>query len=1226
MTADPREARCPYPGLEAFTAENRHFFFGRVNDTQLLISNLYASALTVVYGASGVGKTSVLLAGVVPEVEREGEALIVVHRTWQDAARARALGGELARKVGEALGTAPAIAEGPLDVVAEQLAAAWRRPIFLVFDQFEEYFLYNEPSDDADSLDGELARLVNRRDGSVNVMIVLREDSLAALDRFRHRIPTLLNNLYRLEHLTADDARHAIERPLAVLRARSTTDEGLPVAMEPGLAGAILDDLAALDRGAALTPASGRDAFRVELPFLQVVMERLWLMECRARSPLLRRATFDAAGGAAGIVRQRIQESLDRLDPDAQAIVASVLRHLVTPSGAKIALTMEDLAGYAGVPAEQVEEVVRQLLGSESRILRRVTHPTGDPALTKYEIYHDALGAPLLTWRVQMDRRRAERVRRARRRVRDAVVLLAGLVVVAGGVAASLKRGKDRVEAREIAAMATGQLESDNGRALLLALAAMERSTGENAGEVAMRRALFEPGERLRDTVTTPVERLTTSPDGQWVVGSHGGLGIRLWRMPSLEPVAVPAGIAGAGGVSFDSAGRRLLVVTPRAPTVLTLGDAVQGAPLPRPSGSDGPVTAVDGALLADGTRALVLYDGVGVVEWRHDGQGWREEARTPIGAFEPGALLHSPDERWLAVTGDSAIAIVDRRQLPRVARLLRLPGRRVRQARFVSGTELAVATGTRTIDVFDAGTLAPTESIPLSCEVARFDVAGAEAAGLCGDSGVVLFNVPRQRSQARMGDEPPLVSRSGPITGVTLAPDGRLFAMLPRDDAAPAIWSVLSRTPVTRLRGHGGGAPAIGFLPNSRELVSVGRDSTVRTWEVVSAVQRIGDGEFTAGRARVVLDDGATRAGMVGPYGVQLWDIARGQAVVEAPVMLGVPVVAIPRTGDRIATIGEGTQVQEFTPDDTRPATRWDASEGLPTSRSRFRDPFDAETALGYLADGRSLLVTAVDGRVGQPTVSWIVRVDAAGGGSAEVARVAGEVAALASDSAGTRVAIAGREGEVQVRTLAGDSVVGGSWRHDGGATTVAFGGARAVASGGRAGEVQLARASEAGFAPAVTLGKHDRAVTQLAFDRPAAVLASGDAGGTVRIWSVDAAGERCSLEGQHADYIRALAFAPSGRTLASADEGGVAIWFVDAAARRCRFGYRLVDLESPTEAMRFAADGSALVVVGRDGVIRRYARALWAPRDSLLALARRRLRGRELTPAERARYTRLP
>jgi WD40 repeat protein len=137
--------------------------------------------------------------------------------------------------------------------------------------------------------------------------------------------------------------------------------------------------------------------------------------------------------------------------------------------------------------------------------------------------------------------------------------------------------------------------------------------------------------------------------------------------------------------------------------------------------------------------------------------------------------------------------------------------------------------------------------------------------------------------------------------------------------------------------------------------------------------------------------------------------------------------------------------------------------------------------------------------------------------------------------------------------------------------------------------------------------------------------VLASGDEGGTVRLWSVASGEELCSLEGQHADYIRGLAFAPSGRTLASADEGGVAIWFVDEEQARCRFGYRLVDLESPTEALRFAGDGSALVVVGRDGVIRRYARALWAPRDSLLALARRRLRGRELSPAEIERYTRL-
>jgi WD40 repeat protein len=222
----------------------------------------------------------------------------------------------------------------------------------------------------------------------------------------------------------------------------------------------------------------------------------------------------------------------------------------------------------------------------------------------------------------------------------------------------------------------------------------------------------------------------------------------------------------------------------------------------------------------------------------------------------------------------------------------------------------------------------------------------------------------------------------------------------------------------------------------------------------------------------------------------------------------------------------------------------------------------------------------------------------------------------------------VAADDGVVRVRTLRGDSVAGGTWTHDGPATAIAFGGDRALASGGRAGDVRLARASggdATGFTPVVTLGKHERPIAQLAFNRTASVLASGDEGGTVRLWSVAGGGELCSLEGQHADYIRGLAFAPSGRTLASADEGGVAIWFVDEEQARCRFGYRLVDLESPTQALRFAADGSALVVVGGDGVIRRYARALWAPRDSLLALARRRLRGRELSPAELERYTRL-
>ena len=1230
--AAAREAACPYPGLEAFTADNRHFFFGRANDTQLLISNLYASPLTVVYGSSGVGKTSVILAGVVPEVEREGDAAILVHRTWQDAARSRSLGARLAEVVGRALGEAPLAADVPLDVpldvLAERLAARWRRPIFLVFDQFEEYFLYNEASDDAGSLDGELARLINRRDLNVNVMIVLREDSLAALDRFRHRIPTLLNNLYRLEHLTADDARHAIEEPLAVLRERADPALALPTAFEPGLAAAVLDDLASLDRAGA-PPPMGREDARVELPFLQVVLERIWLMECRSRSPVVRRATFGAAGGARGIVRQRVQEALDRISPTEQDVVASILRHLVTPSGAKLALTMADLAGYARTTEARVDAIVRQLVAGDARVLRRVTHPSSDPALTKYEIYHDALGAPLQAWRLEMDRRRDDQLRRGRRRVRDAIVALAALVLLIAAVALFLQRGKNRVEARELATIAGGQLDTDNGRALLLAMASIERSGSEQAGEVVLRRALFEPGERQRALAPPTVQRIVVSPDGRYAMGTSRNGASMLWRLDSLGEVPLPVDSRDAQSASFDSLSRRLLVVDASNPVLLTLDSVVAVSRLPRLTGS-----VVTGALLKRGDRALLVYAGSGVLEWQLADGAWHEVSRTATNGPVPRALAISADERWVAWIGAGGVSIGDRQLQPWGVGAIDVPGGRATQVQFVSPREVAVASGSDTIRVFDVTTRAQTEAIALSCRVSRFAFARGEAVGLCGDSGVVLFTLPRMRSQARMGTEPPLVSRSSPLADVVLSPDGRLMLWLPKGDQVASVWSVYSRSEITRLRGHRGALTAATFLGDARRVLTTAADSTLRSWEVVSASQRIGDGEFMAGRAKVVIDDAADRVAMIGPYGAQLWDVAQGRALIEAPVNDATNLLAISSAGDRLSTIDGNSTFLEFlaVPVGERRVElpRADADRvnrgGVPFAL------FGAETVLRYA--GQSALLSSVRSRSGNRDSSLIVRVSPADSRVDDVALVGAAVTDLAVDSTVSRAAVALEDGHVTVIALGERTAPIDVATHAERASAVALSPSGIVASGGGSGDVQLSvpvarpaarlpsRAMQ--YAPAVTVGAHERGVVRLAFNRGASVLASGDEGGTVRLWSVSPPRELCSLEGQHADYIRAIAFAPSGKTVATADERGVALWFVDEGAGRCHFGYRLVDLEAPTEAMRFAADGSALVVVGRDGVIRRYARSVWAPRDSLLALARRRLRGRQLTDAEVERYIR--
>lgn len=1230
MTTDPREALCPYPGLEAFTADNRHYFFGRGRDTQLLISNLYASSLTVVYGSSGVGKTSVILAGVVPEVEREGDAVILVHRTWQDAARARSLGARMAHAVARRMGEPAIEADAPLDVLAERLARRWRRPIFLVFDQFEEYFLHNEPSDAPDSLDGELARLINRRDIEVNVMIVVREDSLAALDRFRHRVPTLLNNLYRLEHLTPGEARSAIQEPLAVLRQRMPADDlpvdDLPVEVEEGLASTILDDLAALDPSAQM--ASSREERRVELPFLQVVLERIWIVECRARSPVVRRKTFADAGGSRGIVRQRIAESLNALDAEEQRIVASALRHLVTPSGAKIALTMGDLAGYAGVTPDRVGAVIERLIGGGARVLRRVAHPTGDPALTKYEIYHDALGAPLLAWRLEMDRRRDEVERKARQRVQNSIAGLTLMVIAAIGIAVFLQRGKSRVEARELASIATGQLETDNGRAMLLALEAIKRNSSENAGDVVLRRALFAPGERLQDTVSIHVARLTVSPDGRYVVATDPQGPVAMWTTDSLRRIALPSSLRFARGASFDSSSRRVLIVDSRNPVVIDLDSALTVSRLPHAIGS-----VPTGHLLRDGNRALISYAGSGVIEWtRTDSSSWTETARTPSGELAAKELALSPDERWVAWVSEGKATLIDMNQRPWRSRRLSLGEERVSDVVFSSNSTLAVASNSKQVRVFSLATGAPERVVALACAVTRIAFSGGEAAGACTDGGFVRFNLP-ELSQQRMGEEPPLVNRPGQFTDLAISADGRYTVGLGAGDPAPTVWSTFNRTEATRLRGHRGDVTAFAFLPDSRHVISVGADSTIRKWEIVSAAQQFGDGEFFVGLARVALNDSATKAGIAGgPYGVQLWDLQRGARIIEEGVGVELPAIAVSPKGDRIATLDSKARVIEFSTDRGRSGiTVWSPAPGdSAKSLERERRSHDAASMLRYAGRGDTLILSSEIPGAGGVNGSALVRFVRGVNRGHVLSRFDVAIEAMDVDSSGSLVVVGLADGRVHVRSLRGDTNHVELEKHAGGATAVAFGRGGLVASGGKEGDVLISSRRQASSMPnagstyqrAIKLGTHDRAVVRLVFDRTGTVLASGDEAGTTRLWNTTGRKELCSLEGEHADFIRAIAFSPSGKTVATADERGVALWFVDAAGLSCSFGYRLADLESPTEAMRFAPDGSALVIVGGDGVIRRYLRTVWAPRDSLMTWAAQRLRGRTLSAAERARY----
>jgi tetratricopeptide (TPR) repeat protein len=459
MSAAMPKDFCPYKGLQPYTEGDRAFFFGRERDAQVIISNLYAAPLTVFYGASGVGKSSVLLAGAAPLLKKERNVSVVVFRNWQDPNFLSQLKQCTLETVSGVAGKQIDVDHSlPLDEFLSSLQRTARGLLFFIFDQFEEYFLYNPIAAKAESFESEFAQTVNRRDLNVNFLVSLREDGLSKLDRFQSRIPTLMSNMLRLEHLDITGARAAIVEPLEVYN-QQLHDGQTRVTIEEPLVKAILDDLRGVKvtseqsgEGALQDPTPGSSMVEIETPLLQMVLTRLWDEERQANSSVLRLETFERLGRAANIVRTHLDTVMARLNDAERDAAAAVLRYMVTPSGTKIAQEPSALASWSELPDEKVQNILSRLGAPDMRIVRTVQAPE-QPA--RYEIFHDVLARAILNWRgryvahqQQEKIRQEEQARRAeeqeeseRRREKDrsrlmrrALIVMSALLLITIGV------------------------------------------------------------------------------------------------------------------------------------------------------------------------------------------------------------------------------------------------------------------------------------------------------------------------------------------------------------------------------------------------------------------------------------------------------------------------------------------------------------------------------------------------------------------------------------------------------------------------------------------------------------------------------------------------------------------------------------------------------------------------------------------------------------------------
>ena len=1208
----PREN--PYVGLVPFGPDDVAWFFGREREREIIGANLRSSRLTLVYGASGVGKSSVLMAAVVPglraalardeglsgldvpDLNPRASFAVATFAAWRDAPLEGFMSA-VATSVREAT-TAPVAPWFPGTPLRETFAVWLRsvRSLLIVLDQFEEYFLYHPNEDGPGTFAGEFVDVLGDADLRVNFLLSLREDGLGKLDRFQGRVPGLFHNYLRVEHLTVDAARQAIEGPKDEYN-RRLPDGSAPAQIDAAVVDEVLAEVRTraavteVPRGPAQEgPVAPDAADRVETPLLQLVMRRLWeAAAADAAVPHLRLSTLrEQLGGTEKIVDRHLHDALDTLSDRDRDLAVDILRPLVSPTGGKIAWRAADLGYWAKHPVEDVEPIVRELSAGERRILRPVMPPASQADQSpSYEIFHDILATPILDWcadreeqrrleaveaeleQQAREREQADRARRKRRRRR--LWRAASVVVVLGSLVAVLAiANRSRVAgSRALAANAMTQLAFDPERSLLLAIRAMDRHDTFEA-EQALRVALVSSRVRavLADGRSAPcpcpglvtpaaagsagtLQSIAIASDGRTIAAAPDGR-LRLWH-PSSGLTSRPGVDVGSDAlVAFTPDARRVLVVGTKR-TAIMAADGSGAITLPG--------SWLDGAVAPD-SRHVVTLGRTEAVVW--DVSTGRRVARLGEAAPYDSAAFAGAGRlvvengfweivqwRWRSNRTRLLVGEPDRADVYAAVDMVYAARGGLTLSRGPRGRARVVGVRGRPRTLAAGSSAAPVQ-------LARISPDGSRAATTVEGSTVELWRLDR-RGRERPERVAELEHDDG-IADVAFSADSALVATASSDGTA-RVWESSTGGLVAVLGGHTAGVRAVAFSSDGRFVATVSEDLKVRLWDLgLEHALRLRRG------ADVMAVGGSPPRVAVGERGggLKLWDL-RG----SMPIAVDTPVVT--QHGFRIHLRATAVAVA---PDDDSVLAGYGSADGaagraaLVDSRSgrvrRLIDVRDPVQQVGIERSGRLAAIVTVT-RDGTRADVWDLR---AAGGPRRLWHLPAPAAEGLSDA----------QFSADGRLLLATSVVGSARIFD-------------VATHHRLRTLQDASANAPG-AEAFYRG------TFSPDGMTVAVAASRD----VRLWDVRSGAERRFRLHGHTSVLRSVAYDARGRRIVTASaDGTTRVW--DA-----RDGTMLAVLRRHAGGVNgagFLPDGS-IVSAGDDRTVRSYPCESCAAPDTLLARAR--------------------
>ncbi len=382
------QQRYPFKFLDAYAREDQDIFFGREEEIAMLYEMVFQTDLILIYGASGTGKTSLIQCGLAGKFQSHDWLDLYIRRgnnlNHSFEKVLQGAGGQTEENddldwldtdwTAEEATESTALVQSPLARSLKAIYLKHFKPIYLIFDQFEELYILGNKEEQDTFVD--TVKELLRVEQPVKLIISIREEYLGYLYEFEKAVPELLRKKLRVEPMNLDKVRTVVQK----IGTAPNTNVRLQTGEEDAIAEQIFEKI----KGEA-------KKLSIPLPYLQVFFDKLYLQitndESRQDTAIISLDSLQQMKDIDNVLRDFLDEQVVRMARDFSQEPDQIWRFLspfVTLEGTKEPLALADLQNrFQDTPASVTQEILQAF--QKSRILRF------NESEQLYEIAHDSL-------------------------------------------------------------------------------------------------------------------------------------------------------------------------------------------------------------------------------------------------------------------------------------------------------------------------------------------------------------------------------------------------------------------------------------------------------------------------------------------------------------------------------------------------------------------------------------------------------------------------------------------------------------------------------------------------------------------------------------------------------------------------------------------------------------------------------------------------------------------